>query len=808
MFSDQKTTHRYVRASGVVSAAVALLASGVTYAQADIEEITVTATKRESTIRDVPFSINVQTQDDIQRSGASDIEELSRNIAGLTVQNLGPGQSQVAIRGVSAGQIVRDQPGVKEQVGVYLDESVISLSLFTPDFDLYDLNRVETLRGPQGTLFGSGSIGGTIRYITNAPDPTAFAGNFEVDVNTMSDGETGGGVKGMVNIPLGESSALRLVGFTTQFPGWIDARQEDGSFKEDVNGGERLGIRAALAFSPTDNLTITPRVVYQELTTDGFNRQEQFNLFAQPHVTNDPSDGTLPRDPVQLGENQQHLMLDEEFEDETTLADIVVDWGLGSVDLTLVGSFIDRSILVSRDATALTSSVSVDLGYDELAGQINLPSNLRDTTELEQTTFEARVSSNSDSAFQWIGGIFWSDVQREYAQRLPTPGYQEATDDPDNFGPGTSAAVANGFPDLDSPFNSDLPYDIEQVAVFGEIGYDFTDTFNLTAGGRWYDFEETRTITSGGLFANGDSGTVDKTASDGFTPRVLASWDVSDNVTLNGQVSQGFRLGGVNDPLNPALCTDEDRAIFGGFQSYEDETMWNYEVGMKSGWDNGVTFNAAVFYSDIEDLQVTLDAGSCSSRVSFNVPSAHTAGVEFELTAAPVEAFEFSIAGSVLESEFDSTVTDATGAILGGVEKGNRLASVPEFQVAATGTFFWPIGTMNGFLSATVHHVGDRITQPSDQVDGAGVFSSALPYAGATGDEITNVDLLLDPYTIVNLSAGLERDNWSAVLYIHNVGDESANLSFDRERGGRARLGFRTNKPQTVGVVFRMGFGG
>ena len=117
-----------------------------------IEEILVTATKRASTIKDVPFSINAQTQEDIQRSGATNLEELSRNIAGLTVQNLGPGQSQVAIRGVSAGQIVRDQPGVKEQVGVYLDESVISLSLFTPDLDLYDLNRVETLRGPQGTL--------------------------------------------------------------------------------------------------------------------------------------------------------------------------------------------------------------------------------------------------------------------------------------------------------------------------------------------------------------------------------------------------------------------------------------------------------------------------------------------------------------------------------------------------------------------------------------------------------------------------------------------------------------------------------
>jgi len=155
---------------GLVATLVAAGVSGSAYAQVMIEEITVTATKRESSIQDIPFSINAQTAADIQRTGATDLEGLARNIAGLTVQNLGPGQSQVAIRGVSAGQIVRDQPGVKEQVGVYLDESVISLSLFTPDFDLYDLNRVETLRGPQGTLFGSGSVGGTIRYITNQPN--------------------------------------------------------------------------------------------------------------------------------------------------------------------------------------------------------------------------------------------------------------------------------------------------------------------------------------------------------------------------------------------------------------------------------------------------------------------------------------------------------------------------------------------------------------------------------------------------------------------------------------------------------------
>src|SRR5947209_9901282 len=145
-------------------------------------DIIVTATKRASTVQDVPFSVNAQTQQDIQRANAQTIEDISRNVAGLTVQNLGPGQSQVSIRGVSAGQIVRDQPGVKEQVGIYLDESVVSLSLFTPDFDLFDLNRVETLRGPQGTLFGSGSVGGTIRYIPNQPRTDRIEGTVEAGV--------------------------------------------------------------------------------------------------------------------------------------------------------------------------------------------------------------------------------------------------------------------------------------------------------------------------------------------------------------------------------------------------------------------------------------------------------------------------------------------------------------------------------------------------------------------------------------------------------------------------------------------------
>src|SRR5687768_9675509 len=154
-------------------------------------DIIVTGTLRESTIQDVPFSINAQTEADIQRSGATTIEDLSRNVAGLSVQNLGPGQSQVSIRGVSAGQIIRDQPGVKEQVGVYLDESVVSLSLFQPGLDLLDVHRVQAPRRPRGALFGCGSVGGTIRYITNEPDMDSFAGSVEGNVNVLDGGDMG-----------------------------------------------------------------------------------------------------------------------------------------------------------------------------------------------------------------------------------------------------------------------------------------------------------------------------------------------------------------------------------------------------------------------------------------------------------------------------------------------------------------------------------------------------------------------------------------------------------------------------------------
>jgi iron complex outermembrane receptor protein len=776
-------------------------------------EIIVTATKRATTVQDVPFSINAQTEEDIQRANAQTIEDISRNVAGLTVQNLGPGQSQVSVRGVSAGQIVRDQPGVKEQVGVYLDESVISLSLFTPDFDLFDLNRVETLRGPQGTLFGSGSVGGTIRYITNQPRLGVTGGVVEANVNTVDESDVGYHLKGAVNLSLGDTAALRVVGYGTKYPGFIDAIGPAGG--KNVNDGKRVGTRVSLLWEPTANIKLTPRVVYQKVQADGFNREDRYNLYFNQFTTEGSDDGP--------GKRTQYLQLREKFRDKTWLADLTASADLGGVELTSVTSYIKRDILVSRDASALTGSVYISFsGADPaITPGAFLLSNLRDTTDLKQFSQELRLSSTGAGPFQWVFGGFYSKVDREYSQRLPTPGSDVFTNlFLDVVAPGATAEdVANGFP-VDSPYNADIPYDIRQSAIFGEASYDLGQ-FKVTAGGRYYKFKEERDFVSGGVFSNGDTFIADRTKSSGFSPRAIVTWEPTNSLSVNVQAAKGFRLGGVNDPLNIPLCSGSDAATFGGFPTYDDETLWNYEAGVK--YSRGpVTFNAAAFYNDIKDLQVTADAGSCSSRVVFNVPKAHAKGVEAEFSLRLLDGLDLSFAGSLTNAKFDSSVVtadnpatplvDEGGVVIAGIRDGNRLPTVPKYQFAATAGYTTRLGdAIEWFTSASVQRVGNRFTQPADQEPGAALIPNALfadPVTGTVGTGALDFgSYRLPAYTLVNLTTGLSFDNGLELqLYANNLFNRNPKLSLDRERGGRARIGYNVGTPRTIGLTARYKF--
>ncbi len=759
-----------------------------------LEEVVVTATRRTESVMDVPFSVNVQDEAAIQRLNTFNLENLSRNIAGLNIQNLGPGQSVVNIRGVSSGQIVRDQPGVKEQVGVYLDDTPIAISLFTPDLDLYDVQRVETLRGPQGTLFGSGSIGGTVRYVTNKPQIGVKDVRTQFDLNTIDSGSAGGHVKAAFNAPLGDKAAVRVVGYGTRYGGFIDALRVTGETDDNVNDGGRFGGRMSVLWQPAANVTITPRLVYQNIDMDGFNRDEIFNLYANPYST------TRPR--VQLGKRQQFLLLEEAFEDETMLLDNTIKWNPNDrVQATYVASYTKRNLLVSRDSSALAGSVGVDVGFPPEG--VLLPSNLRDTTELEQMTHEVRVASTDDSPFQWQAGVFYSNIKRDYSQRLPTPGW-DLTHTGAGSPLGSLDSARNGFVTTDSPYVSDLTYDLSQIAVFGEATYTLFDRLGVTAGLRWYDWEEDKTFRSGGNFSNSAAQNQAVTvSSNGFTPRFMINYDVTDRVALNAQASRGFRLGGVNDPLNEPLCGAAAYETYRGFQRFKDETLWNYEVGLKSSYEK-VTMNASLYYADISNLGVNVEAGECSSRVTVSVPEAHSMGGELEFAVHPTDALLVTFAGSYVQAEFDSTVANVPG-----IKDGNRIPSVPEWQLSAVATYTFPglFQSEESYVTASWQYVGSQFTQPSDQ--------ESTPYPARLITGLTGADMAsdnfrdqmeLDAYNLFNLNTGLLYDTWEVMFYIKNITDENPQLSFDRERNGAARMAYRVGQPRTFGILSRFYF--
>ncbi|HEX6636105.1 MAG TPA: TonB-dependent receptor [Steroidobacteraceae bacterium] len=767
------------------------------------QTIIVTAQKRATSLQDVPFSIAAMTNEDLRESGASNIVEVARNVPGLYIADLGPGQSQVAIRGISAGQVVRDQPGVKESVGIYLDESPISVALFTPDLDLYDLDRIEVLRGPQGTLFGAGSSSGTVRYITAQPDIDTGGGSVDFTMSQVTDGQAGNDLRAAFNVPLGESAAMRVVGYRSEFAGFIDSKYPDRPTREDVNGGSRTGGRVAFRFEPGDNVSITPRLVYQKLETDGFPRVDFYNILGNVYTTT--------ATPVDPGERGQVTQLDEGLTDEFKMADLKIEFGFGDIGLTSVSTFIDRQVAVDRDATQLTGSVTkAPIGLSDQDARIDSP--LLDRTDLQVWSQELRLGSSGEGPFQWLIGGFYQEAEREYGQDLPTIGYDDLI--------GAPSSTFSAPPD--TPFFSRMSYDFKQLALFGEATYRFSPEWGLTGGLRYYDFDEDRILTFAGVFAD-PAIFVDEpgsTSSDGVSPRVILTYAPSRNVQFNLQMAEGFRLGGINDPLNLGLCTDADAQIYGGHPTWDDEKVTNYELGAKTRLADGrITLNGSVFFNDIDGLQAVADAGSCSSRIILNA-QAESKGVELELFAHPNESWDFGVSATYADAKITESQFDANGNIIAGIREGNRLPTSPELQAAATIAYNFPLGSLESYVRLTGQHVGSSFTQLADQEPNFGVIREQdipgfVPDGSADlianmGDVPPGTVIEFDPelpaYDIVNLRWGFRSDNWEAGLFVNNLTDERAFLSLDRERGRRARVAYLTNPPRTVGVNFRVNF--
>jgi iron complex outermembrane recepter protein len=415
-----------------------------------------------------------------------------------------------------------------------------------------------------------------------------------------------------------------------------------------------------------------------------------------------------------------------------------------------------------------------------------------------------------------LTGAFYSHLDRHYGQGLLVSGFEAACMTV-NCG-GLTGHKGNFIAPADGLFWSDLRYKFKQVALFGEGTYSATNKLDLTGGLRWYDFNENRVQTFDGEFASPGT-TAGSTKANGVAPRVIAGYKLSDSTRLNAQISKGFRLGGINDPLNVPLCTPQDLATFGGQGSWKDEQLWNYEVGSKSKiMDGHGSFNVAAYYMDIKDLQATVTAGSCSSRVIFNVPKSRTMGAELEFEVAPSEKFDFALSASHNDSKLQSTLTstDKNGivSIVAGIKSGNRFPTVPRDQAAAAATFHWLThSTWAGYATGVYQHIGSRFTQIGDQADGFGTVN--LLHFEQTGGKTIGGPLtqntftfnpLLPAYNILNLRVGVLVNKWDVALFVNNATNEKALLALDQERGLLARVGFLTNQPRTIGISTRVNF--
>lgn len=613
------------------------------YDELIIEEVIVTAQKREQAAQDIPISLFAVTGDTLEQAGINSLEGIRDIAAGLEIVSVNPGAVQIAMRGVTnlSGGIESTAA-----VGYYLDETPVSaFATAMPEFAMWDANRVEVLRGPQGTLFGEGSMGGTIRVITNKPDSSDFYGRVQAEVSTIDGGDTGYAGRGVVNIPLAEDTlALRLTLSHIDQGGWVDVPDLD---EEDTNNIQSTDIRAALRWTPSDKLTVDLSYMYQDLELD--------NTFGQtsPGVL-DPQDQLSYAGPVG--------QLSTEASDYD-LINLTIDYDLGFASLV-----------------SATSSFNQDRSWlDDLTPQMPLffgipgTSDSTGSTTVDVFTQEFRLVSIGDERLDWTTGVFFKTNDREAVQTfffdLPAWGLVDQ-----------AASLQESSAD--------------SWAVFADIDFEFTDRWSGQLGGRYYsdDRELTTTDLEDSLIFGTVAGTVTSgSGSDShFSPKVALTW-TGDDTLFYAKVANGFRSGGTNP--NHSFKPDQIPDIFG------PEELWSYELGLKNTLAGGqVQLNAYVYFNDWTDLQLGFVTDDGLFGYTENAGSAESKGGELEFLWLPTDRLTWAVNLSYTNAKITEDVYNAFGELI--AAKGNKIPFVPEWSLGTTLDYIWPVSDK---LEGVVH---------------------------------------------------------------------------------------------------------
>ncbi len=774
--------------TGSVLAAVAIVPAQAQDAPQSqgLDEIIVTAQKRTQNLQDVAVSVQVIGETQLQDLNVHGFEDYIEFLPSVSYTSNGPGYAILYMRGISSGGD-GVHSGSMPSVGVYLDEQPLTTINQVLDLHIYDIARIETLPGPQGTLFGQGSQAGTLRIITNKPVLGEFQGSYDLGVDTVSEGDMGYTVEGMVNVPVTDWAAVRLVGWHKDIGGYIDNIPGSLTYaasgitvdnadvvQENFNTAETSGARAMLRVDLNDNWTFSPSVMYQQSEVNGI-------------WAHDPEDaGDL---------NVVRFFPDLSDEDWIQAAGILEGNITDNLQLVYAVSTLDRDLDSAYDYTGYAEYLE-DLyayyGYscyhyaaDDTCAD---PSQFIDSDErFTRLSHEIRLQSSGEGNFNWIVGAFTQKQVHDFDLQWIVPDMNPA-----------NSVIQNG----NTVWQTYQIRTDRDEAYFGEATFDLNESWSFTAGLRHFKYDNRLygfngflghctgfTDENGNFTEDQEFGTPqfpcfetrildDATTGSGNSIKASVEYRASEDVLLYATYSEGFRSGGVN------------RARVPGIPKYKPDWVYNYEFGWKTTWlDGRMRFNGAAYRVDWEDFQYAfLDFAVSNLTIIGNVGQARTWGSEFDLSWLATDNLNLSFAASyndaTLQEPYWRSDLDRLAGEPPRADIGTEMPFVPEFQFTALGRYSIDFGDMPGYVQAGLSWTGDSWSElePAERVK-------------------------QDGYMLLNLSTGIGRGNWNLDLFINNVTDERAQLnvyipSYPTQIDSRTV----TNRPRSIGIRFGQRF--
>jgi len=738
-----------------------------------IEEIVVTAQKRPQSIFDVPVSISAIAGADLSERHIEGFEDLSRSVPGLSFSaggsgfGAGEGNTTIQVRGISSSIGTAT-------VGVYLNDVPITTDMifgtgaFIPSF--FDLNRVEVLRGPQGTLYGASSEGGTIRFVLNDPNVDQFSGKTSADVSYTTHGGMNTEETAVVNIPIKEGVfAIRLGGDYARNSGWIDNYSLTGQLlHKGVNSTSNEALRLAAKYLPNDAVTIKADVFLQRFTTDD---SPAFYLRDSQYAANNPAlaPPVLPTD----GLYQQHAEVVEYGRDTMIAPSLTVEANLGFATLTSVSSGFKREFLRQADGTfydsyflaEILAPLSTPVQQARLSSELAyLPSPAIQPVTYRTIAQELRLTSPSPAAGQlpikWVAGLFFQDQRGNGTQDNPVLGLSTTFQNIFGYGinspqsPIGNPAIPNLFQPNpaygDSLFTAIIKTDVKQYAAFGQLDVDFSSNWHGALGLREVHGTNNFQVVESGFFSPSSPIENVSASANEFTPKASVTYDLSKNSNVYASVAKGFRLGAHWEPLPVGagnVCEQDytNLGLHNPKNDYGPDTVWSYELGSKSRlFNNSLSVNASAYYLNWKNIQQTMVFPICGYTWVFNAGDAKVTGFEYEALYKPrgLAGLTLGLNGAFTHSEITKTIVPGTIAI------GQHIPFVPDYTVTVSGEYSWSLAAnIHAFVKSDYAYIG--------QSKGSFITSSPAYINNAYGQ--------------VTASAGVDLGAWRISAYAKNL---------------------------------------